>query len=160
MVSNNTDSNEVTARPASYVRDQLANERTFLAWLRTSVAMMGFGVVMVKLRYLMPNAPASNGVLQVVQLGLLFAGVGLAMVPFALWHYFATRRAIDGAAYVPEGASVVIFGVAIMVVGVGVIIYLLSSPPPASPTRTAVPAALIGKNPAEGQVLSCLECIS
>ena len=27
------------------IRDHLANERTFLAWLRTGMAMMGFGVV-------------------------------------------------------------------------------------------------------------------
>ena len=131
-------------RPASYVRDQLANERTFLAWLRTAVAMMGFGVVMVKLGYLMPGAGTSGSLMRVMQLGLLFAGVGLAMVPFALWHYFATRRAIDGEVYVPEGASIVIFGVAIMVVGVGVIFYLLTSPPPALAPSTSTATALAG----------------
>jgi len=156
----------VPVRSASYVRDHLANERTFLAWLRTAVAMMGFGIVMVKLRYLVPNAPATGGVLHVVQLGLLFAGVGLAMVPFALWHYFSTRRAIDGAAYVPEGASVVAFGVAIMVVGVGVIIYLLTPQPvpvvPAGANANAVIShaaadhAAVGRNSAVRRVLCCL----
>lgn len=29
-------------------RDHLANERTFLAWIRTSIALMGFGFVIVK----------------------------------------------------------------------------------------------------------------
>ncbi|WP_167516127.1 MULTISPECIES: YidH family protein [Mucilaginibacter] len=28
--------------------DHLANERTFLAWIRTSIALMGFGFVVVK----------------------------------------------------------------------------------------------------------------
>jgi len=28
--------------------DNLANERTFLAWIRTSIALMGFGFVVVK----------------------------------------------------------------------------------------------------------------
>jgi putative membrane protein len=28
--------------------DHLANERTFLAWIRTSIALMGFGFVIVK----------------------------------------------------------------------------------------------------------------
>ena len=31
------------------IRDHLANERTYLAWLRTGMAMMGFGVVIAKL---------------------------------------------------------------------------------------------------------------
>lgn len=30
------------------LREQLANERTFLAWIRTSLAIMGFGFVVVK----------------------------------------------------------------------------------------------------------------
>ena len=30
------------------VTDHLANERTFLAWVRTSIALMGFGFVIVK----------------------------------------------------------------------------------------------------------------
>jgi putative membrane protein len=29
-------------------REHLANERTFLAWIRTSIALMGFGFVIVK----------------------------------------------------------------------------------------------------------------
>ena len=35
-----------------HTRDHLANERTFLAWVRTSIALMGFGVVIAKLRFL------------------------------------------------------------------------------------------------------------
>lgn len=30
------------------ISDHLANERTFLAWIRTSVGLMGFGFVVVK----------------------------------------------------------------------------------------------------------------
>ncbi len=30
------------------VADHLANERTFLAWIRTAIALMGFGFVIVK----------------------------------------------------------------------------------------------------------------
>lgn len=32
-------------------RDHLANERTYLAWIRTAVSLMGFGVLIVKLRF-------------------------------------------------------------------------------------------------------------
>jgi putative membrane protein len=30
------------------LREQLANERTFLAWIRTSIALMGLGFMVVK----------------------------------------------------------------------------------------------------------------
>lgn len=35
-------------KPRANASDHLANERTFLAWIRTSIALMGFGFVVVK----------------------------------------------------------------------------------------------------------------
>lgn len=63
--------------------DHLANERTDLAWMRTTVALMGFDIV--KLRYL--SLPAQRHGLG-WELGLVFAVAGLLMVPLATWHYF------------------------------------------------------------------------
>ena len=58
----------------SRVRDHLANERTYLAWMRTAVALMGFGVVILRLRYLIPPQMPRTG--QGWKLGLLFALIG------------------------------------------------------------------------------------
>jgi putative membrane protein len=38
----------IGGRPAADVRDYLAEERTFLAWIRTSLALMGFGFVVAR----------------------------------------------------------------------------------------------------------------
>ena len=35
----------IPAKPAADLRDYLAGERTFLAWLRTGTGLMGFGFV-------------------------------------------------------------------------------------------------------------------
>lgn len=125
-------------RSSSYARDQLANERTFLAWLRTAVALMSFGIFIVKLRYIFPTVSTQpSPAVRATELGLMFAFVGLAMILFSLWHYFATRRAIDNDVYEPEGASVVIFAVAIAAIGIGIVIYLLTSPAPDIPIPMA-----------------------
>ncbi len=39
--------------PGAWVRDHLANERTLLAWVRTSLAFMGFGIAIAKLSVLL-----------------------------------------------------------------------------------------------------------
>lgn len=39
---------EQNLKPKINAGDHLANERTFLAWIRTSIALMGFGFVVVK----------------------------------------------------------------------------------------------------------------
>ncbi len=54
----------------SHITDYLANERTFLAWLRTLMSMMGFGVVIVRLRELSPDAALVYGRLHAIQLGV------------------------------------------------------------------------------------------
>ena len=39
---------DLKVRKSAGPADHLANERTFLAWIRTSIALMGFGFVIVK----------------------------------------------------------------------------------------------------------------
>ena len=38
----------IKARPAADLRDYLAEERTFLAWIRTGITLMGFGFVVAR----------------------------------------------------------------------------------------------------------------
>lgn len=124
---------------SSRVTNHLANERTFLAWLRTAIAMMGFGVVIVRLRYLAPQAALAHGTLHATQLGLIFAVIALMMVAFALWNFFSVRRAIDAEEYRSDGRGVVIFAAAILLLGIVVVWYLLSATPVATePTVTTV----------------------
>ncbi len=119
-------------RNPARVRDHLANERTYLAWLRTGIAMMAFGVVIVRLRYLRPVY--LQGRAHGWELGLLFAVVGLAMVPFATWHYFEVRRAIDDDRYEPAGRWVLVFSFAVALIGAGVLWVLLSTSPESAPS--------------------------
>jgi putative membrane protein len=107
-------------------RDHLANERTFLAWVRTSVALMGFGVVIVRLRYLLPSAPRTHG--HGWELGLLFTLVGLLTVPLATLHYFAVRRAIEAGGFEPSSRWVILLAIALLLVGAGVLAWLFNSP--------------------------------
>ena len=105
------------------VRDHLANERTFLAWVRTSISLLGFGVLIAKLRFLVPSPHAGT---RSTALGLAFAGVGLLTLLFSAWHYDRARRQIDGENY--HAAIGVIFAFAALVFGLGLasVFYLLS----------------------------------
>ena len=110
----------------SRVRDHLANERTYLAWMRTAVAMMGFGVVIVRLRYLLPPQIPRTG--RSWWLGLLFALVGLLTVLFSTVHYFGIRRAIDEDTYEPESWWVFLFSLCVILIGSGVLYFLFTTP--------------------------------
>ena len=61
----------VGEKPAADLRDYLAEERTFLAWIRTGLTLMGFGFVVVRFG--------------------LFANVG----NHSRWHSSAIPRALS-----------------------------------------------------------------
>lgn len=119
------------------VRDHLANERTYLAWMRTAVALMGFGVVIVRLRYIVP--PALRGHTHGWELGLVFTLVGLLTVLLCTAHYFILRRAIDADTYEPAGIWVILFSLAVALIGAGVLYFLFSSPSVPTSGQNIVP---------------------
>ncbi|HBB34698.1 MAG TPA: hypothetical protein DDZ80_00835 [Cyanobacteria bacterium UBA8803] len=120
--------NEATPkrRNSSRVRDHLANERTYLAWMRTAIALMGFGVLIVRLRLLQPPLLPHPG--NGWKLGLIFSLVGLLTVGLSTQHYFAVRHDIDEDSYEPPDRWVMLFSLAVTVLGAGVIYYVFTVP--------------------------------
>lgn len=113
------------------IRDHLANERTFLAWVRTSIALISFGVVIAKLRFLIVGVPSAPGVgagtgARSTLLGLCFAGVGVATLAFAAVHHERTRRAIVAGDYQSSGRIIGTFAVVVFALGLVSVAYLLS----------------------------------
>jgi putative membrane protein len=118
-------------------RDHLANERTYLAWVRTAVALLGFGVVIVRLRYMLPSGAATQS--HGWELGLLMAIVAVLLVIFATAHYFYVRNAIEADSYEPSGRWIIACSFVLTLIGAGIIFYLVNSlgfPPSVMPHST------------------------
>ncbi len=83
--------------------DHAANERTFLAWVRTAIAIMAFGFVIEKfdlfLRYAAPLAAqqqiAPHGGAVADAAGLAFVALGIAIIVIAGWRFMRTTKDID-----------------------------------------------------------------
>jgi putative membrane protein len=106
---------EEPPRSDSATRDHLANQRTYLAWVRTAVTFIGLGFAVERL---LVDDPV-GGVLGV---GMMLVGGGL-MVP-ALLTYRRTERAIEsGARTVPMAWATPL---AIAVVGGAVVLVAFS----------------------------------
>lgn len=119
--------NQPKKRSSDRIREHLANERTYLAWMRSAIAMMGFGVLIVRLRILRPPLapqPPGNG----WKLGLAFSVLGLLTVLLSTQHYFAVRNDIDEDTYEPSDRWILLFSLAVIVLGVGVGYYVFTVP--------------------------------
>jgi inner membrane protein YidH len=89
--------------------DHAANERTFLAWVRTAIAVVAFGFLIERfdlfLRFAARDVahsapPAHSGFANFI--GILFVVIGLAMIVISAVRFFRTGKDIDSPALVPE----------------------------------------------------------
>lgn len=107
-------------------RDHLANERTYLAWLRTGMALLGLGFLVARLRIeAAASALADPAGPRSALVGLGFAILGLLTILFGTWRYVAVRRMIESRGFVPLGATVLLVSTGALVVAVAVILYLV-----------------------------------
>src|SRR5258708_9696937 len=87
-------------RPDSRVRDHLANERTFLAWIRTALGLVGIGFVLARmgvfLRQLSTVAgssprPEFRGSHEFLITGVIFLLFGTSLCLGSRWLYQPAR---------------------------------------------------------------------
>jgi putative membrane protein len=114
-------------RNPNRIRDHLANERTYLAWMRSGIALLGFGVLIVRIRVLSPPlAPHPPGFGW--KLGLAFSIVGLLMVGLSSLHYFGVRNDIEEDAYDPPDRWVLVSTLVLLCLGAFVVLYIFQVP--------------------------------
>jgi putative membrane protein len=114
--------------------DHLANERTFLAWVRTSVGLMGFGFVVVKFSiFLRQISIAVNETLPVSShgyssiLGISLVAFGAIIGVLSFFRYRRIERQISDPEYKPSGILINLLAAAILLIGVFLVIYLIQS---------------------------------
>ena len=110
--------------------DHLANERTFLAWVRTSISIIVFGFVVAKFgitlrEFLRLQERATNQSGMSLAIGMSFMLFGIFMAVVALMRYHRTRRLLDEGRFQPAGRIVTILGIATALFGAILAVYLL-----------------------------------
>ena len=109
------------AKP-QHISDHLANERTILAWIRTSISVIALGVAINRFSlFLMefyriePQARASNRHAEAVGVGLVI--LGLVIMCGAIWHYLHVANSIDSQTYRAPRLVMALTSVAVVAVG-------------------------------------------
>lgn len=114
--------------------DHAANERTFLAWVRTAIAIMAFGFLVEKFDLFLQIAgqtlghrPVSTGGQFIGNVaGLLLIALGGATIILALVRFRRTAKEIDGAQTVPgsgERLDLALAGLLVLL-GAALFVYL------------------------------------
>jgi len=109
------------------VREHLANERTLLSWIRTGLSMMGFGVLIAKLRLQLAPVHSGHRVISSAMVGAAFIIFGLLAVIGGAWIFARTVRAIDAKDYEPTRSLAAVVVAVVIVLGVLALMYALGT---------------------------------
>jgi uncharacterized membrane protein YidH (DUF202 family) len=119
-------------------RVHMANERTFLAWIRTSIGIMAFGFVVEKFALFMKQMsfvlgkstigealPPSHGYSAI--LGILLVGLGALMGLLAFIRYKKVEKQINEDTWLPSSILDALLTISVLVVGIFLVVYLIYS---------------------------------
>jgi len=123
---------ETVQSNASLARDHLANERTFLAWVRTSIAIVVFGFALgrfaIALRQWLQFAGHGRSVSDSgasVWFGALAILAGVAVCLVGLDRYRRTRTQLSTGRFEPAGSIIDLIAVITALFGLGLGGYLI-----------------------------------
>jgi putative membrane protein len=104
----------LAADPDSRARTHLANERTFLAWLRTGLSLMAVGLAAAGFLPvdLVPGFP------YVRSFAALLLLTGTLMVLYGANRYMRAYRQIETGSYDPAGSAIVTIAAVIGLLGI------------------------------------------
>jgi len=111
------------------VSDHLANERTFLAWMRTGLATITFGFVVERFGLLLGELGFKGGTTLIPYhlssfFGVCLTVLGVIMMIVALLEFLHNRRSIDAERFHPSASFPIILTILASIVGFLLAIYL------------------------------------
>ena len=128
-----TAGNETESKGAHNRRVHMANERTFLAWVRTSIAIMAFGFVVEKFAlfvkqmgfYLGREAAPTPGYSSIIGIVLVLLGVVMGVLAFV--RFRKVERQIEDDTYEPSAILTVMLFLSMLSISVFLVLYLYHS---------------------------------
>ena len=122
--------------PIRNYTDHAANERTFLAWVRTSIAIVAFGFLVERFDLILGTMSLKlkdAAGIPARQLGhvagLTLIVLGMAMIAVAAWRFWRTAREIDDAKTYPGAGSRLDLALAmlLLLLCAGLLFYLVNA---------------------------------
>ena len=120
------------------LQQYLANQRTFLSWVRTSIALIGLGFAIERFSLFLQQfrlianpdttgnaaSATAHDYSALVGIGMIIMGTGL--IVYALKNYLESNKTIASGKYMPKNAIIYTASATIIGLGIVMIIFLIA----------------------------------
>lgn len=120
------------------LQQYLANQRTFLSWVRTSIALIGLGFAIERFSLFLQQfrlianpdttgnaaSATAHDYSALVGIGMIIVGTGL--IVYALKNYLESNKTIASGKYIPKNAIIYTTSATIIGLGIIMIIFLIA----------------------------------
>jgi putative membrane protein len=112
----------------SWIRTRLSIERTMMSWIRTAVALIGFGFAIVQFFERLEQMPGARPAAYPSaprDLGLALISCGVLALLIAVWQYLWIIRYLWGGSFAPiagptrEGVQTPVLAIALLLICIG-----------------------------------------
>ena len=126
---------EKTTEEKQNAREHLANERTLLAWVRTSIGIMAFGFVVVKFSLFVKQLSLmldKSGTVPIQQgysamIGVLLVALGAIIVLLAYVKYKRTEKQLNSESFKSSSTLIFLLTITILIISIVLILYLIEN---------------------------------
>jgi putative membrane protein len=118
--------------PAEHrAQEHLANERTFLAWVRTNIALISLGFVLARVSTWLDRGGRGGGriVARTPLLGFSLVVLGALLTLLAAWRYDTVNREIESGLVKTDRALVWFVTVGVTLLATALIAYMMTARP-------------------------------
>ncbi|MEH7180994.1 YidH family protein [Neobacillus vireti] len=101
---------------SKYIQQHLANERTFLAWIRTAIAIIGVGFLVTNLHINMKESLSPAGDILANMIGIASVGIGIITIIMATIVYLIKINTINNQTYTASRKYIITLSIFIIVI--------------------------------------------
>jgi putative membrane protein len=101
---------------SKYIQQHLANERTYLAWIRTAIAIIGVGFLVTNLHFNMKASLSTVGDLLANAIGIVSVAVGIITIIMATVVYFKKITTINEQTFTASKKYIITLSILIVVI--------------------------------------------
>ncbi|CAM3982429.1 YidH family protein [Mesobacillus zeae] len=103
---------------SKYIQQHLANERTYLAWIRTAIAIIGVGFLVTNLHYNMKESLSEVVDFIANIIGIASVGLGIITIIIATIVYLKKISSINHQTFISSKVSIITLSVFIILIAV------------------------------------------